>query len=379
MPASSGGRQRSLTLLQAAVERFSLTLVQLFGAQPADRGPLVSVEWVTSNAGRAAKVPTTARLVAGRRPPYLRHFCTARQRRAVELALELHDYELIVADTPYATAALPDALGRPLLIVTHNVEAEVWRALTPDVSGGRVLREFDLALVPAWERRALARADAVALCSERDRDLLAPALAPGALSDVVPNAVDTGRLQCLAAPAEQREVLFVGGLGYGPNREAALFIRDRLAGPAAQAGITPLVLGGDASDLPAPRFASAPLGHVEFLARAEDVRPAYLRSYATIVPIFSGSGTRLKVLESFALGRPVVSTAKGVEGLAVEAGVHYLRAETAEQFVTQLTALRDPELFERLAAAARSLVEAKYSGRVAGQAFLDLAAAMLAR
>jgi glycosyltransferase involved in cell wall biosynthesis len=381
VPASSGGRLRSLSLLQAAAEHYSVTLVQLFGDPPANRGPLATMVWVTIPAGRAAKLRVTPRLVAARRPPYLRHFSTPRQRRAVERCLELHDYALVVADTPYAAAALPRELGCPLLIVTHNVEAEVWRAATAELSGGRALRALDRRLVPAWERATLAGAAAVAFCSARDRGLLAPGLAPGALAAVVPNAVDTEVLLPLDPPGERREALFIGGLGYGPNREAALFIRDRLAAPAAAAGITLLVAGGEANDLPSPPRRTAPhaCGSVEFLGRLDDVRPAYLRSYATVVPLFSGGGTRLKVLESFAFGRPVVSTAKGVEGLEVEAGVHYLRAETAEQFVAQLTALRDPQLAARLSAAARALVEERYSWRRAGHAFLDLVEAALAR
>ncbi len=381
VPASSGGRQRSLALLQAAAERFSVTLVQLFGEPPEDRGPLASVEWVTSAAGRAAKLSATARLLASRRPPYLRHFCTARQRRAVEHCLGLHDYTLVVADMPYAVEALPRTLPAPLLVNTHNVESEAWQTVTAETSGGGLLRRLDRRSVGRWERSVLAAADGVAFCSERDLQALSPALAPGALSAVVPNAVDTGGLRPLPAPAERREALFVGGLGYGPNREAALFIRDGIAAPAARAGITPLVLGGEAGDLPSPSGAgpSRGAGMIEFLGRPDDVRPAYRRSYATIVPLFSGGGTRLKILESFALGRPVVSTAKGVEGLAVRPGVHYLPAETAEEFVAQLVALRDSALWARLVTEARVLVESRYSWDAAGAAFLELARATLAR
>jgi glycosyltransferase involved in cell wall biosynthesis len=379
-PATSGGRLRSSMLLRAATERYAVTLVQLFGDPPADRGPLASVEWVTSTAGRAAKIPATARLLAARRPPCLRHFCTARQRCAIGRALELHDYELIVADTPYAAAALPGALSRPLLIVTHNVEAEAWRAATPELAGGRALRAIDRTLLSAWESATLRRAMGVAFCSERDRYLLAPALASGAARAVVPNAVDTGELKPLAAPGERREALFVGGLSYGPNREAAFFIRDEFAGLAAKAGITPLILGGDTDDLPSLRDAQrgSGHGHVEFLGRPGDVRPAYQRSYATIVPLFSGSGTRLKILESFALGRPVVSTAKGVEGLAVRPGVHYLLAETADEFVDRLVSLRNADLWARLVGEARALVESCYSRQAAGAAFLGLVEATLA-
>jgi glycosyltransferase involved in cell wall biosynthesis len=216
----------------------------------------------------------------------------------------------------------------------------------------------------------------VAFCSERDRTLLRKALPAGVRTAVVPNAVDTATLRPLETPVKYAEALFLGGLTYGPNLEAAQFIVSEIAPRVATDDITVLIAGGQVSDLAAARAAQpaeqrCPNG-ARFLGKPADVRPAYKRSYATVAPLFSGSGTRLKVLESFAYGRPVVSTAKGVEGLAVEPNVHYLPAETAEQFATQLVALRDRDLWARLVAAGRLLVEQRYSWDVAGEAFLDL-------
>ena len=190
-PATSGGRLRSLALLRAAAERYDVTLALLFGETPADRGPLAGVAWAEARAGRAGKATALARLATQRRPPYLRHFSTHAQRRAVAGALAAERFDLVVADTPYAVEALPARLPVPLLVNTHNVEAEVWRAALPGTSGGRALLALDRRWIAAWERRALGRADAAAFCSELDEAALRPALRSGCLTAVVPNAVDT--------------------------------------------------------------------------------------------------------------------------------------------------------------------------------------------
>lgn len=371
-PATSGGRLRSTALLRGAARRYDVTLALLFGATPSDRGPLSGVAWAEVSADPPGKLLALARLVTQRRPPYLRHFSTSGQRRTIAAALARERYDLVVADMPYAVEVLPERLPAPLLINTQNVEAEVWKAALPRTSGGRALLTFDRRLMAAWERAALARADAAVFCSPLDEAALRPALRRECLTAVVPNAVDTASMRLLLPPRSPDAVLFVGGLGYGPNREAAEFVVRDLAPAAAPSGITPLILGGEASEL------GVRVEGVEFLGRPPEVRTAYERAFAAVVPLFSGSGTRLKVLEAFAYGRPVVATAKAVEGLDVVDGVHYLRAETAAEFVAHLTLLRDPAASAPVVAAARSLVESRYSAEAAGSAFGSFADRLVA-
>jgi glycosyltransferase involved in cell wall biosynthesis len=72
--------------------------------------------------------------------------------------------------------------------------------------------------------------------------------------------------------------------------------------------------------------------NVRYVGRVPAVEPFYAESHAVVVPVFEGSGTRLKILEAMAYGRPVVSTRLGAEGLPVVPGEHYLRAEDPEGF-----------------------------------------------
>ena len=395
LPADDGGRQRSLALLHGLAGRFAVTIAVLQGGMPSPaRGPgeyLPGVEWLDLTGGRTAQLASVPLLAATRRPPVLRHFSQPRQRRELRALLLSGRFCAVVADTPYATGALPgrepgalaDAAACPyaaasgdaarsrggaripLIVNTHNVEREVWRTMPADMAGGRLRLALDRLLVGDWERRALDEADGVAFCAQRDLDALAPRLRAGVRSAVVPNAVDTDRLRPLAPPERATAALFVGGLLYAPNAEAARFITERLALLLAARGLTAVIAGGEGADAPGVRFAGRP----------DDLTSLYGEAFATLVPIFSGSGTRLKVLESLAYGRPLVASAKAVEGLALEPDVHYLPAEDEAAFAAQLGRLAgDPALALELAARGRAVVEAQYSWAAAGAAFLELLA-----
>ena len=383
LPATDGGRQRSLALLHGVAGRFDVTVAVLHGwASPdphaADKY-LPGVTWLDLTGGRAAQLAAAPLLVAERRPPVLRHFSQPGQRRALRDLLTSGRFSAVVADTPYATGALPPrdprASGQTSLIVnTHNVESEVWQAAAPDVSGGRLRLALDRSLVGKWELRALGQADGVAFCAQRDLDELAPRLRLGLTSAVVPNAVDTERLRALAPPPRATEALFVGSLRYAPNAEAARFLSGRLAPLFAAQGLTAVIAGGDGPSA-TDRGGQSTAG-VRFAGRPDDLAPLYKQAFAAVVPIFSGSGTRLKVLEALAYARPVVASAKAVEGLGMTPEVHYLPAEDEATFAAQLGRLAaDVRLRDELGRRGRALVEARYSWASAGAAFLALLAA----
>ena len=373
-PINSGGRLRSASLLLGVAPRYDVTLAVLFGRVPADRGLLSGLHWAVANPPSGAKLPTAARLVLQKSPPHLRHFATVQQRRSVARALATGGYDIVVADTPYAIEALPLDVGVPLVLNTHNVEEEVWQTATSELSGGRLLRALDLRFVGRWERKTTRRADGLAACSARDLRLLSTALRPAAARLIVPNCVDVDAIRALPMPQATSEALFVGGLDYGPNREAAGFIVDCLAPLLRSRSTTVTIAGGDREDIPgchSQERASA-CSTVLFAGRPPDLTAFYRRAYAVLVPIKSGGGTRLKVLEALAYGRPVISTRKGVEGLDVEPYAHYLPAESPSDFVAQLDRLQDVDVWMRLTTSGRLLVESTYAWPVAQMAFLEL-------
>lgn len=156
-------------------------------------------------------------------------------------------------------------------------------------------------------------------------------------------------------------LLFVGSLGYPPNAEAARFLVRRL--PPALSGVPrPLRIvvagrGGDPGLL--AELSTSP--QVDFYPDAASLAPHYARAFAVLVPLWAGGGSKLKTLEAFAHGRPVISTAEGVRGLAAEPGIHFLPAETVDDFLVAIARLMaDEPLCQRLAGAGQALWREQY-------------------
>ncbi|HSJ73276.1 MAG TPA: glycosyltransferase family 4 protein, partial [Miltoncostaeaceae bacterium] len=166
-------------------------------------------------------------------------------------------------------------------------------------------------------------------------------------------------------------VLFPGDLAYGPNVAAARWIADEIA-PALRRrapGRRIVVAGRDAS--PELREALAAAG-VEVRSPVADMREALSGASVVIVPLRSGGGTRLKILEAFGAGRAVVSTALGAEGIEAEHGHHLLIADSAERVAGDVAALLDdPVRRAALAANARALAEERYGWEAIAAALAD--------
>jgi polysaccharide biosynthesis protein PslH len=208
--------------------------------------------------------------------------------------------------------------------------------------------------------------------SERERELLRP-YAPAHLGlAVVPNGVDTSACAGSFGDPQADTLIYPGALSYDANFDAmahflgAIWPRLRAARPDVRLRVTGRAAPEQIAALPAA-------DGVEFTGYLDDVRPAVARAWAEVVPLRKGGGTRLKVLEALALGTPVVSTSKGVEGLELEDERHVLVADTAEAFAAATERLLgQPKLRASLAAAGRQAVRERYDWRTIGARLNDL-------
>ncbi len=152
---------------------------------------------------------------------------------------------------------------------------------------------------------------------------------------------------------------------YPPNAIAARFLVEEILPrlwerlPSARLQL----VGSDPTSF--VRAAAAKDPRIEVTGPVPEVTPFLARAFAVAVPLFQGGGTRLKVLEAFAAGTPVVATSKAVEGLDVTEGAHFLAAESADEFVAALLALwTNPARAAEMAAGARRLARERYSREV---------------
>ena len=156
-------------------------------------------------------------------------------------------------------------------------------------------------------------------------------------------------------------ILFCGTLDALPNKEGILWFYKEIwpliikTRPDAK-----LLVIGKGNRKPFAAFESDPT--VDFVGEVDDVNPYYKESFIAIVPLLSGSGTRLKVLEAMSLGNPLITTSKGIEGIEFESGTHALVADKSEAFASSIIAiLTNPEKGEVLRSNAYKLVVKKYN------------------
>jgi polysaccharide biosynthesis protein PslH len=352
-PTIDGARKRTRRLLEAmeraGVRPHVVTADERFEAAEALRG----LGWRVDAIPEAT--PTFAdrvRQLRARRPSSY-HAALAEHMRslAADPPAFVQVEHALAAGYPTPNPSLPVALSM------HNVDsamlATVARRQRPLTPGWA--RAWNRALATrSVERHEVPRADAVLCVSDEDAANFA---ALGGRPLIVPNGVDDDLFAVREAPGAGERVLFFGQLGYAPNTLGLLrFVREGwprvLAGrPGAQ-----LRVAGPGLDAAlAARLRRQP--GVEPLGLVEDLRDELARS-VVVVPIWQGGGTRLKVLEGLAAGRPLAGTPLGVSGLGVRDGEHALVAERPGDLADAVLALlSDRPRAAALGAAGRRLAE----------------------
>lgn len=209
--------------------------------------------------------------------------------------------------------------------------------------------------------------DGCTVASAKERDLLL-SVAPGyGPLDVIPNGVDLARYDENFGPKEPHTIVFPGALTYNANLWAMeFFLTEIFPQVKTLSPGTELYITGGYDGVPVGEaFRQAGVTLTGYL---EDVRPRIALSAVCVVPMTVGGGTRLKILEAMALGTPVVSTAKGAEGLEVTSGEDILIADDPEDFAEAVArVMNDEELCERLIQNGRRLVREKYDWEAIGE------------
>lgn len=210
------------------------------------------------------------------------------------------------------------------------------------------------------ERKLLPIFRGLFVASEIEKHNLGELVPPGIIT-VVPNATWRQSLLAPADPESVRTILFVGRMDYFPNLDAmAFFVREiwpRLRARYGEQLRFHLVGGYGAAS-----FQPETTPGVVYSRHCPDVLPAYREATLVVVPIRSGGGTRVKIVEAFALGRPVVSTSIGAEGLEAETGRQLFVADEPGPFAEACAALLDnPGRAASLVREAATFVRARHS------------------
>ena len=227
---------------------------------------------------------------------------------------------------------------------------------------GRLKARVEYLRALRYELRELPAFDQVQVCTSANRKHLltyVPEAAPK-LREGLRAGISVRSYEYLSGGREPLTMLFLGSFRHDPNRFALdWFLREVLPLILAREPAARLVVAG--SDPPPAHAYSDFAGHLEMLGHVEDVREQLSRYAVFVCPILSGSGVRVKLLEAFAAGIPVVSTTVGAEGLASKDGEVCALADDAAAFASKVCALlSDPQAAAEMAARARAEVEANW-------------------
>jgi glycosyltransferase involved in cell wall biosynthesis len=240
----------------------------------------------------------------------------------------------------------------------------------------RLLNLENLCKLWLYERRVARRTDFQVVCGPDDRDFICRHVDRALHIAVIPNGADTGYFHPQCAPGCERErepaILFCGAMDYNPNIDALRCyfaeMHDRLVKryPALR-----LFIVGKSPGHEIRAYADKP--NVCVTGAVPDVRPYYARAWLQIVPLRIGGGTRLKIVESMAMGTPVVATSIGAQGLHLQPDEDILLADSAADFVCQTArALDDPALRQRLQKSGLATVHARLSWPTLGRQLSSL-------
>ncbi len=343
LPAQSGGDIRSFNMLRQLAQRHEVIFFSYYDG-PRDLAYESELQRQLPGAACVCTHNRRARtwdyLLRFRNPiPYaVSRFSSDIVRDTLQRCLSEKHPDVIICDFLDAAINLPGSLNIPAILFQHNVESEIWRRHANNGTGAAMKivyrREFRKML--RYEEEAMGRFAHVVAVSDHDKKLMSAWVPPERIS-VVSTGVNIEQF----SPGEPREekplVVFVGAMDWEPNIDAAKYFC---------AEIWPAILG----EVPDARFRivgrnpvrrirdlAAPA--VEITGTVSSIVEHLQQAAVVVVPLRIGGGTRLKIYEAMATGKPVVSTSVGAEGLDVHPGEDLILADTPQAFAESVISL----------------------------------------
>ena len=357
-PPERGDQRRALHLAEELAKRVEVTLV-CFGNGQAKR-TVGGARLVTVPRSRLATAWANACRPDPRLPLQTRLYLDQGMVAAVAGELDRGGYDVMHVITarmaPYLSAPFRDVHRHFDLIDALSVNMAARAAA--EHGPKRTLFRVESALLRRYEAAMVAAADSSSLVAGADQQV-APGLERAV---VIPMGVDLDRFPFAPPVDRPPTVLFFGNLGYFHNVEPARFLAHEVI-PLVRRELPDARLRITGARPTKVVLALAGLPGVDVAGPVDDMVAELHLAAVAALPIFTGSGIKMKVLESFAAGTPVVTNARGVDGVVgAEAARHYLAGESAADLAAAcVTLLRDHERALALAAAGRALIEARYT------------------
>jgi sugar transferase (PEP-CTERM/EpsH1 system associated) len=365
LPVHSGGDLRSFNILRQLALHEEVTFLSYYD-EPADAEYEEKLQEqlpgsvCVSTGRRQASMMARGADYLWRLPnaaPYaVSRFTSDKVRQQLNRCLSQQSSDVVVCDFLDAAVNFPTDLAIPSVLFQHNVESEIWRRHATNGSGvaKKLMYKMEFSKMWRYEEKTVRRFDHVIAVSEHDKEIMTAWVAPERVS-VVPTGVDIEQFCPAQQPGQEKSlVVFVGAMDWEPNVDAVKHFC---------AEIWPLVL----AKIPGARFKivgrnpdrrvkALASSSVEVTGRVPSVVEHLREASVVVVPLRIGGGTRIKIYEAMAVGKAVVSTTVGAEGLDVHSGKDIVLSDTPEDFAKSVAALmHDAEARRRLGQAATEL------------------------
>lgn len=374
LPPDNGSKLRIHNLLRGLAQRHEVTLITF-----ADRPPTAQAEARLASLCREVRVVPRKSYrtnslggIAGffdLMPRFIKETFSAEMVSQIRRVLERGSFDLVIASQLGTACYQPYFRDVPAIFE----EVEIGSYYDPLHQLPLSRRKIRHALTWLKHRRYLSRLiqefRGCVVVSKRERDLISNEIMAGKKPDVIPNFLYLQDYVEVERSPREASLIFTGSFRYPANHEAMVWFLSQVY-PLILQHIpdVSLMITGDNDGLQLP-----PATNLKQTGFVEDVAPLVASASLSIVPLLSGGGTRLKILESMALGTPVVSTSKGAEGLGAKDGHHLLIADTREVFADYVMhLLTDKEMRDYLSEQGLQFVKEKYAVEVVYPHFEDL-------
>lgn len=368
VPLDAGGKIRSYHIAKELAKIHDVTLFTFYAEEPNDEHhTLTSIfqKVVTHplkiSAGRGVgEAVSYLKSFLAPLPYSITKYCRPEVASHLREIMALEKYDVILCDFLSPAAVIPFDLGIPVVMFTHNVEAMIWK------------RHWEVATNPIWrfvfkreyermratELRYLNESTHVLTVSDTDTAMFAKDISAAKIS-IIPTGVDIDYFQPVNGE-EPDSLVFTGSMDWMPNEDGILyFVEEILPLIRRQRPATKLWIVGRK---PGDRIKVLADTGIEVTGRVEDIRPYIAKGAVYVVPLRVGGGTRLKIFEAMAMGKAVVSTTIGAEGLPVTNGADIILADGPQHFANEVCRLMGSRKERtRIGDGGRKLVQEKYS------------------